>query len=180
MTVACILILSSASAVPAQEQDEHGGSIPVATQMLFDSLTTTGRATVTSVFRIICRESKGTGFALDTGFLLTNAHVTEGCTAKDLKVCSATARLEPVVDLIVDTNRDLAVVRFQNKVPGGFQIDTRAPLVGVQVSTWGHPLAYNGPPPLLTNGYVSGFAYEPTNQPLLPRQSRQKLYQYDQ
>jgi hypothetical protein len=39
--------------------------------------------------------------------------------------------------------------------------EDNAPSVGTVVSTWGFPLGYNGPAPLLSVGYLSGFSANP-------------------
>lgn len=43
-------------------------------------------------------------------------------------------------------------------INGGLNISEEEDIsVGTKVSTWGYPLGYNGPAPLLTIGYLSGF-----------------------
>jgi hypothetical protein len=152
------VLLVAAGFATAQESEKD---LPVATQLLFESLTTTGRETPRAVFKILCGPAKGTGFALDTGYVVTNAHVVEGCVAADLAVISASGKHIQVTDLVVDDARDLAVARLSQPVSGGLKIDTALKRTGAQVSAWGHPLIYDGPPPLLTVGYLSGFAFEP-------------------
>lgn len=59
---------------------------------------------------------------------------------------------------VADPARDLAILTPTEKLAGGLTLgldDTVA--VGTAVSTWGFPLGYNGPAPLLSVGYLSGF-----------------------
>ena len=160
------------AATPARSQVDQEKDLPVATQLLFESLGTTGSQGPRAVYKILCKDGKGTGFALDTGYLITNAHVVEGCNAGDLSVTSATGKTVAVVDLVVDDERDLAAARFDTKPVIGLKIDTSVKRVHTLVSTWGHPLGYDGPPPLLTVGYLGGFVFEPA--PPTPTKTKTK------
>jgi S1-C subfamily serine protease len=73
-------------------QTSTNESIPVATQWLMDAAGSGGRDALTSVFKIWCSKTQalGTGFVLDTGYMVTNAHVVGGCGAADLVVISST------------------------------------------------------------------------------------------
>jgi len=47
-------------------------------------------------------------------------------------------------------------------LPGGLSIQKENNIqIGTQVATWGFPLGYNGPAPLLSIGYLSGFNDSP-------------------
>ena len=60
--------------------------------------------------------------------------------------------------LVTDTNRDLALLRPAKRLDGGFDLGPDvSPKVGTAVTTWGFPLIYNGPAPLLSVGTVAGF-----------------------
>jgi S1-C subfamily serine protease len=155
----------------AGSQVDQDKDLPVATQLLFESLGTTGSQGPRSVFKVLCGNGKGTGFALDTGYMITNAHVVEGCKAGDLTVVSATGKTLPVTDLVVDDDRDLAAARLTN-FTGGLKIDLGSKRVRTMVSTWGHPLSYDGPPPLATVGWIAGFAFEPA--PPTPTKNKTK------
>jgi len=132
-------------------------SMPVATKWLLDTVGDTGRAAVQSVFMIFCPKTsqKGTGFLLDTGFLVTNEHVVRGAQADELVVLSSSSTRHSVTELTLDEGRDLAAMRLP--VDGGLTIRDVRIDAGVQVATWGYPLGYNGPAPLLTVGYLAGF-----------------------
>lgn len=134
-----------------------GDSIPIATEWLLDAVGDTGRAAIDSVFMVINprASTKGTGFLLNTGYLVTNEHVVKGCGAEELQVISSRSMRHVAGSLVVDEGRDLAVMRLD--VQGGLAISNEVPDVGVQVSTWGYPLGYNGPAPLLAVGHLAGF-----------------------
>jgi S1-C subfamily serine protease len=60
--------------------------------------------------------------------------------------------------MTVDADRDLAVLRPRAKLAGGLQLGSDAALsLESKVTTWGFPLIYNGPAPILSVGYIAGF-----------------------
>ena len=65
------------SAAPGLAQEAGAQSLPAATQWLMDAAGASGRTAITSVFKIVCPKTMalGTGFALDTGYIITNEHV---------------------------------------------------------------------------------------------------------
>ncbi len=132
-------------------------SMPVATEWLLDAAGDTGRAAIRSVFMIINPKTsqKGTGFLLDTGYVVTNEHVVRGCDVGDLVVLSSSSTQHPATELVIDQGRDLAAMHL--RYDGGLAIRNEDMDVGVQVATWGYPLGYNGPAPLLAVGYLAGF-----------------------
>lgn len=66
-------------------------------------------------------------------------------------------------DLRMDATRDLAAMKPSTPLKGGLPLGSSTKLeVGSVVRTWGHPLGYNGPPPLLSVGYLSGFRANPS------------------
>lgn len=134
-----------------------GDSIPIATEWLLDAVGDPGRAAVDSVFMVFNPRAskKGTGFLLETGYLVTNEHVVRGCTAQELQIISNKSTRHVPRNLLVDQGRDLAVMQID--LAGGLAIGDVVPEVGVQVSTWGYPLGYNGPAPLLAVGHLAGF-----------------------
>lgn len=61
-----------------------------------------------------------------------------------------------------DKNRDLVALIPCGDSVGGLTIVEEGNIqVGIQVATWGYPLGYNGPAPLLTMGHLSGFNDSP-------------------
>ncbi len=135
-------------------------SIPISTMWLLDAVGDIGRSAIDSVYMIVCPETgqKGTGFLLRSGYIVTNWHVVEGCRISSIKAISSRGHEVNFNDLIVDQNRDLAALLLNETTEGGLSIsDEEGVSVGTKVSTWGYPLGYNGPAPLLTIGYLSGF-----------------------
>lgn len=137
-------------------------SVPIATKWLLDSVGEIGRSVVDSVFLIYCpkTQNKGTGFLIKEGYIITNYHVVEGCEARDIVAISSYGTKIKFKNIIVDMDRDLAALEPIQKIEGGLELsDSNRDLkVGMLVSTWGYPLGYNGPAPLLTTGYLSGFS----------------------
>ncbi len=149
----------------AQEQtkpaDSRSEQVPVDTQWTLDAAGSVQRNAIRSVLPLECMKTarKGTGFIISGGKVITAAHVVAGCEAEDLK---GTTPLKKAVQfsrpLIRDEHRDLAVLFPAVALDGGLELapDVNIPL-GKAVTTWGFPLIYNGPAPLLSVGYVSGY-----------------------
>jgi len=102
-------------------------------------------------------QTKGTAFALTSGLLISNEHVVRGSGASDLIVIARTGERLDVVSLLLDADVDLAVLRVNRPLNKGLRIQVASPSIGEQVHTWGYPLEYNGPSPLLVVGYLAGF-----------------------
>lgn len=137
---------------------EH--SIPVSTKWLLDAAGVAGRAAVQSVFMLVAQATaqKGTAFLLRSGHLVTNEHVVRDCPLQELVGYSAAGQRIAFSDVFVDPRRDLAILRPEPRQSGGLNVRSEGDLaVGAQVCTWGYPLGYNGPAPLLTVGHLSGF-----------------------
>lgn len=140
---------------------------PVATQWVLDAVGPTGRAAVRDVYLVVCpnTEQKGTGFLVDNGVIVTNEHVVRGCNSADIFAVSSFGNQIVFTGVRTDAARDLAALNPATPLTGGLKLGSTAKLaVGNIVRTWGHPLGYNGPPPLLSVGYLSGFrAYSLSN-----------------
>ncbi|PIP16275.1 MAG: hypothetical protein COX46_03230 [bacterium (Candidatus Ratteibacteria) CG23_combo_of_CG06-09_8_20_14_all_48_7] len=150
--------------ITSKSQAQTGGlmnsNIPVSTKWLLDVAGDAGRTAVKSVYMIACPKTglKGTGFLLKSGHLITNEHVIRGCQANEIMAWSSFGVQVTFQRLIVDAKRDLAVLTPVEKQPGGLTLGTDENLlVGTSVFTWGFPLGYNGPAPLFSAGYLSGF-----------------------
>jgi S1-C subfamily serine protease len=103
-------------------------------------------------------QQKGTAFLLSTGHLVTNEHVIRDCPLEKLVGYSAAGKAITFSDVWTDADRDIALLAPQHAHSGGLSVRSEGRLqVGMQVCTWGYPLGYNGPAPLLTVGHVSGF-----------------------
>lgn len=102
--------------------------------------------------------SKGTGFVLKSGHVITNEHVIRGNSSSEIFLNSSTGDEIPIVNSIVDNERDLAILEPKSKISGGLVLgDDSVISVGEMVSTWGFPLGYDGPAPLLSVGFLAGF-----------------------
>lgn len=134
--------------------------IQISTEWILDAVGDTGRSAVSSVYMIFClrTSSKGSGFLLRNGLIVTNEHVIRGCTENEIEAVSAYGDRVRITQLWIDRDRDIAVLRPAVAITGGLNIaDTSDLKIGESVSTWGYPLGYNGPAPLLSVGYLAGF-----------------------
>jgi hypothetical protein len=135
--------------------------IPLSTQWLLDAAGESGRTAIKSVYMIVCLKtsSKGTGFLLEDGYIIiTNEHVIRDCNASEVLAISSFKKKITFSNMSIDKQRDLAILTPSKKLEGGLVLSLDAELeVGTVVSTWGFPLGYNGPAPLLSVGYLAGF-----------------------
>jgi len=139
-------------------------SLPITTRWLLDSAGDVGRSAISSVYMLTSprTQSKGTAFLLNTGVVISNWHVIEDATTDDLFGISSDGTQIHFDEIVIDRNRDLAVLKPQSALTGGLSIRSENDIpVGTQVTTWGYPLGYNGPAPLLSVGYLSGFSDSP-------------------
>lgn len=139
-------------------------STPISTRWLLDSVGETERLAVKAVYMLVCPKTKqkGTAFLLKTGLIISNWHVIEGCTANDIIGISSEGNQIHFTKLVADQNRDLVALIPRDDLRGGLSTVEEGNIqVGTQVATWGYPLGYNGPAPLLTMGYLSGFNDSP-------------------
>jgi S1-C subfamily serine protease len=143
----------------AQVSSDSG--VPVATKWTLDAAKATEQARIKSVFMMVCPASqkKGTGFLIAAGLIVTNEHVVNGCTAANMEAYAPTGRTVHFSAFeTVDADRDLAVLRPKEKLSGGLALGSESALsLEAKVTTWGFPLIYNGPAPILSVGYVAGF-----------------------
>lgn len=133
---------------------------PISTQWLLEASDSSQRAAIKSVYLLVCpkTQTKGTAFLLKSGTMVTDNHVVEGCASGDLWAVSPTGVKIAFSKLVTDPNRDLALLRPTTPLEGGLVLGSPAALrVGISVMTWGFPLIYNGPAPVLSVGYVAGY-----------------------
>jgi S1-C subfamily serine protease len=152
--------------------------VPVDTQLTLDAAATVQKASIRSVLYLQCAKkgAKGTAFLLSSGVVVTAAHVVCGCGAAD--VDGRTTLSQPIQFSAVARDEDRDIAALVPKVPlsGGLELAADANLaVGQQVNTWGFPLIYNGPAPLLSVGYVSGLYEASENNFCDPTQNPKKL-----
>ena len=139
-------------------------ALPISTRWLLDSVGDTGRSVIEAIYMLICpkTQQKGTAFLLKTGLMISNWHVVEGSTVSDLTAISSEGKQIHFDKIFTDQNRDLVALKPRQILTGGLSIQEEGTIqVGTQVATWGYPLGYNGPAPLLTMGYLSGFNDSP-------------------
>jgi S1-C subfamily serine protease len=179
-TIAATLLLVvgiSASAADQKAKTIESQSIPVATQTLLDGVKSMeSKKVIKSVLMLYCPKDgmKGTGFVLSGGGIVTtNSHVVASCSAQELVGISSVAEDVKFVDMKTDPNRDLALLCPSKPLPFSLELNgDENPLVETEVETWGYPLSYKGPAPLLSRGYVAGYAMgkdsngQPTNPPV--------------
>jgi len=159
--VVSILLLGSAVLhCGGQEPPEQAEKIPAAVQWTLDAAGPTQRAAIRSVVLLYCPKTnmKGTGFILRDGVVVTNNHVVEGCTAEEMQANPFGAQGFGFAKMVTDKDVDLALLRPSKHFTQGLELGPEADSqIGTPVSTWGFPLMYNGPAPLLSVGYVAGY-----------------------
>ena len=149
----------------AQKANEPDDAVPTAVQWTLDAAGPTQRNAIKSVVLLVCPKTnmKGTGFRLAGGLIVTNNHVVNGCTALEMKANPGSEEFG-FSKMAVDKDVDLAVLHPAKLLPGGLDLGSDVDAeIGTTVSTWGFPLAYNGPAPLLSVGYVAGYVKDKEN-----------------
>jgi len=137
-------------------------SAPIATKSLLDSVGSEGKNTINSVYKIICPKTrkKGTGFLIKEGFIITNNHVIEECNENEIRVFSFRNNEIKLKKVINDKVRDLAILFPKSRLGGGLELIEEKVEPGIMVCTWGFPLRYRGPAPLLSTGFLAGFSVD--------------------
>jgi S1-C subfamily serine protease len=169
--VALTVLLSALGYASVAQQKQDVATIPTATQWTLDAAGPVQRTAIRSVLLMHCANamSKGTGFLLKNGLVVTNAHVVAGCDAQQMTAISSDGVVVHFSKMVTDGVIDLALLRPTDPLKGGLELGPEQdPLVGSEVSTWGYPLTYNGPAPLLSVGYVAGFNREQEQQESRP------------
>jgi S1-C subfamily serine protease len=142
------------------EQASITDGVPVATRWVLDAAGEVQRNSITSVYLMTCpkTERMGTGFLLKSGIIVTNEHVVHGCAPHEMVAKSPLGETIQFKGLAIDPGRDLALLRPAKTLSGGLDLgqDVNPPL-GTPVTTWGFPLIYSGPAPILSVGYVAGY-----------------------
>jgi len=134
--------------------------IPISAQWTLDAAGPVQRSAITSVILLECPKnfSKGTSFVIKGGIVATASHVVEGCEAGNLRGTTSIGATVKFSKLIADPIRDVALLLPIEEVGKGLELASNRSLpLGKGVTTWGFPLIYNGPAPILSVGYVSGY-----------------------
>jgi S1-C subfamily serine protease len=164
--LACILVLGLEMLPCIGQESAKPDTIPTAVQWTLDAAGPTQRAAIKSVVLLYCPKTqmKGTGFLLSVGLIVTNNHVVEGCTAGEMRANPFGAQEFGFSKMATDRDVDLAILNPSKQLTGGLELgpDQDSPL-GTSVNTWGFPLTYNGPAPLLSVGYVAGYVKDGEN-----------------
>jgi hypothetical protein len=95
----------------SQTSSSKQDNVPVPTQWLLDAAGETGRSAIKSVYMIECKASmsKGTGFLLQGGHIITAAHVITSCQPTDLIAYSPFGDQVFFTKALADMDRDLAI-----------------------------------------------------------------------
>lgn len=161
LLMALLISQPRGNAQTKNQATDEGKNVPVDTRWTLDAAGEVQRNAIRSVLLLVCSKTqmKGTGFIIAGGRVVTAAHVVAGCEAED--VTGITPMSEAVKfsgSIIADVDVDLAVLTPTTSLTRSLELgpDVDIPL-GMTVTTWGYPLIYNGPAPLLSVGYVSGY-----------------------
>jgi len=141
-------------------QENSSQTLPISTQWTLDASGEIGRNAIPNIYLISCPQigSKGTSFQLKTGEFITCAHVVGNSTASEIIALSYDGSILRFKKVISDAKRDLAILFPIKKQKGGLSLGDEDSLkIGKVVNTWGFPYGHNGPSPLLSVGYLSGF-----------------------
>jgi S1-C subfamily serine protease len=165
--LASFLLFGITAPTCTAQEPEKSETVPTAVQWTLDAAGPTQRAAIKSVVLLFCPESgmKGTGFVLSDGLVVTNNHVVEGCTADEL-MGNPLNQQQGIrfSKMATDKDVDLALLRPTKILTGGLELGSdQDPRPGTSVTTWGFPLIYNGPAPLLSVGYVAGYSKDTMN-----------------
>ena len=159
-TVWTFAIMLLTQAVYGQETPAQ---IPTAveTAVLLQAASPSQQFAIKNIYLVACpvgNGSAGTGFLVDSGIVVTNAHVLGVCDKITLIAIAPDNSRIHFKAVIKDEGRDLAILVPEIPLGRGLILasESRLPL-GAQVSTWGYPYLYNGTSPLLSVGYVSGY-----------------------
>ena len=158
----CLLLLPTIATALAFTQDTSAPTeIPVTTQWVLDGLKNQAQKdAVKSVVMLVCPKSrkKGTGFALSDGRMIATAsHVVGPCTAEELKGTTALGKPVKFVQMVRDEDRDLALLCPKDSLAASLKLSEATPQLAIDVTTWGYPLNYQDPAPILSRGYVAGY-----------------------
>lgn len=141
-------------------QTKGQSNLPVSTELTISKANIFNQNNeILNVFLVenLSAQSVGTGFLLHNGQVVTNEHVVHGGQLNQLLLFSPNGQRYNLKNVIVDTVRDLALLTLAQAITGGYDLgDENSISIGNQAYTWGFPLGYNGPSPLLSVGYLSG------------------------
>lgn len=156
-----IIVITTIGNLSAQSKKNETQTLPISTQWTLSNQNTYNKDNaVLKVFMIINRYTgkKGTGFLIKSGHIITNHHVIENATFDKIALYSPDGNIYEIKEIISDPIRDLAILTPKNAMKDGFNLANEESInIGNSIYTWGYPLGYNGPAPLLSVGHLSGF-----------------------
>ncbi|HST79145.1 MAG TPA: serine protease [Verrucomicrobiae bacterium] len=139
-------------------------SVPISVEarILLDAAGPKQRKTLNAIYLIACPGvGFGSGFLIDSGVIVTNAHVVGPCNERNLLGINVANEHIGFSHLVIDGQRDLALLVPDRELGKGFRMaSVDRPEPGMTVSTWGYPFGYAGLSPLLSVGYLSGYRDE--------------------
>lgn len=141
---------------------------------MLDAARKIDESAIKSVYLVYCptTSSKGTGFLTQENGVVTCRHVIKGEDPRKIVLQSAMGETYGVKGKIEDLGRDLVVLSPTNDLGPGLEIaDADLNRVGERLWTWGFPLGYNGPAPLLSVGYLSGYSHH-SDPPDYPQETK--------
>ena len=135
------------------------GSIPLSSRWLVDSAKSIDLTPIKLVYLIYCENtsSKGTGFSAQDGVIVTAKHVVEGEDPANITLVNYKGDKLGIERVSRDPSRDLAILYPKTHLKSGLKLNNKNVAPGTRVWTWGYPLGYNGPAPLLSVGWLSGY-----------------------
>ncbi|MCK4265269.1 trypsin-like peptidase domain-containing protein [Candidatus Babeliales bacterium] len=140
--------------------DNETREFPTATKSIIKNSYSCDEQAIKNVFLISSKAGKGTGFLLSpSGIIITNEHVVSGCSPTEIQAISSSGEGYQFKHCILDKDRDLAALIPNVKISGGLILNVLDIKVRQEVETWGFPLYYDGPNPLVSVGHVSGFSF---------------------
>jgi S1-C subfamily serine protease len=149
-------------------QESNGSPLatpdPVDTQLTIQSSPAVQQQIVRSVLYLKCGKTnmKGTAFLLSTGVIVSAAHIACGCGDRDIMGTTTSGQSVTFSTVVRDEDRDLMAMVPTPPLTGGLELASASLIpISHQVNTWGFPLIYNGPAPLMSVGYVSGYYQAP-------------------
>lgn len=137
-------------------------TLPVATQSVIANSLPSDEPSIRNVFLVYCTrtQSKGTGFLLTNGVVISNEHVVRGSKDNEITIFLTNGKQYNIKKSIRDQKKDLAILVTEEPLQGGLKLDFSSYQTRQPVHTWGFPLSHYGPAPLLSVGYISGFHYD--------------------
>lgn len=151
--------------------------VPISTQLTLNASEPIQHPVINSVLLMYCKQTqmKGTGFLLSDATVVTAAHVFCGCSIENMEAWTTLGEHVTFSKFAHDDDRDIVALRPSQALQGGLELAPDSTVkIAERVNTWGFPLIYNGPAPLISVGYVSGYykASPPVDACNAPRPDR--------